>query len=185
MTPNRLTWIRKPNIPLVVIVGSCALAISCTAPAPNSRRSATPISQPEPPAQAGIAVAEHILTAHNAERTRRRLAPLTLNPLLTTAATAHAVDMADRGKMAHRGGDGSSPFDRIERVGYSCRAAGENVAYGYDNVDSVMAGWMRSPGHRRNILGGFTEIGVGRVIAPAGVSYWCVTFGTPSPSVFR
>ena len=59
------------------------------------------------------------------------------------------------------------------------QAAAENVAYGFDDVDSVMAGWMRSPGHRRNILGKFSEIGVGRAIARDGASYWCVTFGTP------
>ena len=87
--------------------------------------------------------------------------------------------MAGRRKMAHKGGDGSSPFDRMKRTGYDFRAAAENVAYGFDDVDSVMAGWMRSPGHRRNILGRFSEIGVGRAIARDGASYWCVTFGTP------
>ena len=55
--------------------------------------------------------------------------------------------------MAHKGGDGSSPFDRMKRQGIAFRAAAENVAYGFDDVESVMAGWMRSPGHRRNILG--------------------------------
>ena len=53
-------------------------------------------------------------------------------------------------------------------------------SYGFDDVPSVMDGWMRSPGHRRNILGKYEEIGVGRAIARDGASYWCVTFGTPS-----
>ena len=101
-------------------------------------------------------------------------------PDLEAAAMEHARDMADRHKMAHRGGDGSSPFDRMKRQGYRFRTAAENVAYGFEDVDSVMTGWMKSPGHRRNILGNFSEIGVGRAIARDGASYWCVTFGTPS-----
>ncbi len=109
---------------------------------------------------------------------------LALNPELSIAAEGHADDMARRGRMAHRGGDGSSPFDRIKRVGYSFQGAGENVAYGFDRVDLVMSAWMKSPGHRRNILGDYSEIGVGRAIAQAGASYWCVTFGTPSARQF-
>jgi uncharacterized protein YkwD len=107
------------------------------------------------------------------------LPPLFVDPVLEAAAIEHARDMADRRKMGHKGGDGSSPFDRMKRQGYEFQVAAENVAYGFDDVDSVMAGWMRSPGHRRNILGKFSEIGVGRAIASDGASYWCVTFGTP------
>jgi uncharacterized protein YkwD len=80
--------------------------------------------------------------------------------------------------MSHRGSDGSSPFDRISRQGYRYRAAAEYVAFGFDDIESVMDGWMKSPGHRRNILGSFSEIGVGRAVAKDGASYWCATFGT-------
>ncbi len=87
--------------------------------------------------------------------------------------------MAGRQKMGHKGSDGSSPFDRIAREGYAYRSAGENVASGFPDVDGVRAGWLRSPGHRRNILGDFAEIGVGRAADPLGRTYWSVTFGTP------
>lgn len=172
-----------------VVLAVCALAASCSEFRPAARPSVVPPPvrvRPSPesgrPAdsESDSEVAQAVLDAHNAERSRRRLPALGLDPELSIAAQGHADDMARRGKMAHRGGDGSSPFDRIRRVGYSFQGAGENVAYGFDRVDSVMAGWMRSPGHRRNILGGYSEIGVGRAIAQAGASYWCVTFGTPS-----
>ena len=160
---------------MVVLASSCSALRS-----PPS----VPVTRPETKTSPAIVpdaeVAEAVLDAHNSERTRRQLASVALNDALTAAAQNQAEDMARRGKMAHRGGDGSSPFDRIERVGYSFQAAGENVAYGFDQVDAVMAGWMRSPGHRRNILGHYREIGVGRAIAPAGASYWYVTFGTPA-----
>ena len=167
------------------VVGLCALIVSCSSPPPIRRNSSVPSAGSITAIPHDPDLIHSVLDAHNAERIRKRLPPLVLNPQLTQAAEEHAADMARRGKMTHRGGDGSSPFDRIEQVHYSFEAAAENVAYGFDRVEEVMAGWMRSPGHRRNILGPYTEIGVGRVIAPAGTSYWCVTFGNPASVDFR
>jgi len=174
--PNMNRPIRRLALAL-----SIALAVggaSCSSPPPAP----PPVSRaPAPaPAPGPSDVAGRVVEAHNAERARRRLAPLALNAELESAAMGHAGDMAGRRKMSHRGGDGSSPFDRIKRTGYSFRAAGENVAYGFDEVESVMAGWMRSPGHRRNILGDYAEMGVGRATGKDGAAYWCVTFGTAS-----
>ena len=152
---------------------SCAQPRSTPAPAPlPSLRREVPEAEPSD-------VVERVVAAHNARRAKAGLSPLALDPGLEAAAAEHARDMADRRKMSHKGGDGSSPFERMKQQGYRYQAAAENVAYGFDDVDAVMAGWLRSPGHRRNILGHFTEIGDGRAIDKDGVSYWCVTFGTP------
>lgn len=118
-----------------------------------------------------------VVAAHNIERSRRHLSPVQLNVLLSEAAQTQADDMSRRDKMSHRGADGSSPFERIARAGYQASAAAENVAFGFQRVDEVMAGWMRSPGHRRNILGPYREVGVGYAIGRTGTSFWCVTFG--------
>ncbi len=174
----------RRRLATTLALASCLGAAACHAPRPART---PPASSPSP--RRGVAdpigpsdpdVVGRVVEAHNAERARRGRSPLAANPLLEAAATAHAADMAGRRRMAHKGGDGSSPFDRIGRAGYRFRAAGENVAYGFDEVDGVMAGWMRSPGHRRNILGDYAEIGVGRATAKDGAAYWCVTFGTPS-----
>jgi uncharacterized protein YkwD len=165
----------------LAVIGLLA-AVTSSCAEPRSRNTPVPVPAPRRalPDPAGPSeVVEKVVEAHNAERARRKLPPLSVSPELEAAAMAHALDMADRRKMAHKGADGSSPFDRMKREGYAFRAAGENVAYGFDDVESVMGGWMRSPGHKRNILGQFTEIGVGRAIARDGASYWCVTFGTP------
>ncbi len=173
----------RPPFPRLAMVAALAAALS--APSCVSTRLKTrPV--PSPPARRASShpagpsdLVEPVVAAHNAERDRRGFPPLAVSPELVAAAEAHARDMADRRKMAHKGGDGSSPFDRMKRQGYAFRAAAENVASGFDDVGSVMAGWMRSPGHRRNILGPYHEIGVGRAIAGDGAAYWCVTFGTP------
>ena len=172
---DRSDFRRLAAVALLTLTG----VLGCT----TSRPSPLPASNPPAPKtiETDQDVVERVVEAHNIERAKRKLLPLTLDPKLEAAAKGQARDMAERRKMSHKGGDGSSPFDRIQRAGYRFRSAGENVAYGFDDVGEVMSGWMHSTGHRRNILGNYTEIGVGRAIAKDGASYWCVTFGTPEP----
>ena len=59
------------------------------------------------------------------------------------------------------------------------RAAAENVAWGQQTPAAVMTDWMKSSGHRTNILNcSYTEIGVG--VATSNGPYWTQDFGTPS-----
>ncbi|WP_030972655.1 MULTISPECIES: CAP domain-containing protein [unclassified Streptomyces] len=117
-----------------------------------------------------------VLTLVNNERSKAGCSPLTTNAKLTKAAQDHSKDMASHRNMSHTGSDGSSPGDRITRAGYSWSSYGENVAYGYSTPEKVMAAWMSSPGHKRNILDcSFKEIGIG--LAQPN-SYWTQDFGT-------
>lgn len=119
-----------------------------------------------------------VLELVNAERAKAGCSPVTVDAKLTKAAQNHSQDMADHTNMSHTGSDGSSMTDRLGRVGYAYRSAGENVAAGYGTADSVMDGWMNSPGHKANILNcGFKEIGIG--LAGPG-NYWTQNFGTPA-----
>ncbi|WTU55637.1 CAP domain-containing protein [Streptomyces sp. NBC_00056] len=120
--------------------------------------------------------AARVLTLVNNERSKAGCTPLTMNAKLTKAAQEHSKDMASHQNMSHTGSDGSSPDDRITRAGYSWSSYGENVAYGYATPEKVMAAWMSSPGHKRNILDcSFKEIGIG--LAQPN-SYWTQDFGT-------
>jgi len=55
----------------------------------------------------------------------------------------------------------------MQRVGYipaRCWRAGENIAWGTGDlgtVRSIFRGWIHSPGHLENILGPYSQIGVG------------------------
>jgi uncharacterized protein YkwD len=149
----------------------------CAAP---GSRGVTP-----PPASASdaadpAAISNALVAAHNRARAQAGLPPLDVSPVLTAVAQAHADDMAARRRMSHRGSDGSSPFRRMERAGYRFARAAENVAYGQRSVGEVMAAWTGSAGHRRNLLGRFTEIGAAAATDGSGTRAWCVTFGTPA-----
>jgi len=140
-----------------------------------------PAAAPVPDEAEPSPLLRSLLDAHNKERAAEELPPLTLDPKLTEAAQAHAADMAGRGEMSHEGGDGSTPAGRVKRAGYHYLRTAENVAAGQPDVASVVAAWMDSPGHRKNILGDFAQMGAAKVEDGEGRPYWSVSFGTPIP----
>ena len=79
-------------------------------------------------------------------------APLAFNSQLSTAAKAHAVDMAAYDYFSHTGRDGRTPGQRIAATGYTYAAYGETIAWGYADWTAAIAGWMGSPGHRAILL---------------------------------
>jgi len=106
--------------------------------------------------------------------------PLRVENSLRCAARVHSLDMSERGFFDHTNPDGESPFDRMERAGYSYSAAAENIAAGYGTASQVVEGWLGSVGHCRNILNAtYEEIGVGHVSGGQDGPYWTQTFGTP------
>jgi uncharacterized protein YkwD len=90
--------------------------------------------------------------------------PLTWNDQLETAAYSHSSDMAKNKFFAHLAPDGSKAGQRIERAGYLWKAYGENIGQGYKTEKEMVAGWLASPGHCKNIMNkNFKEMGVARV----------------------
>lgn len=71
---------------------------------------------------------------------------------LFLAADKHSKDMADNNFISHTGSDGSNFGQRIRAQGYSWRYAAENVAAGQPDLNSVVNGWLNSPGHCQNIM---------------------------------
>lgn len=146
-------------------------------PAPTRTPAAPkPTATTAPGAGTATPAVARVVALVNSERAKVGCSPVTLNAKLSQAAQAHSADMASHNTMSHTGSDGSDPGQRITRVGYLWSTYGENVAYGYSTPEQVMAGWMASAGHKRNILDcGFKEIGVG--VAQPG-NYWTQDFGT-------
>ena len=96
------------------------------------------------------------------------------NDQLASAADVHSKDMLQNNYFGHTGADGTSPGDRLRQAGYNWSAYGENIAKGYPDEQSVIAAWLQSEDHCKNLMDkDFTEMGVAR----AG-SYWTQEFGT-------
>jgi uncharacterized protein YkwD len=115
-----------------------------------------------------------LIARTNAVRQDAGCAPLKADERLRSVAQQHASDMSRHGYLEHEDGDGESSGERIRSAGYTT-VTGENLAHGYATAGEVMAVWMGSAGHRRNIEDcAFTHIGVG--YAPNG-HYWVQDFG--------
>lgn len=153
------------------------------APTPSVlARQAADFHHLEPPAKPKLdleTAKEKLIEAHNRLRKEEKLRTLSPSKKLQAAAEVHAKDMAQHSKMSHEGTDGSSTSDRIKAQKYDYRRIAENVAFGKYTIDQVMEGWMDSEAHRKNILGGFSQIGAAVVLDKDGVPYWCVAFGLP------
>ena len=101
-----------------------------------------------------------ILAAMNRERNARGLGALRHNDKLSRAAGDRIGDMFAKNYFAHVSPDGVEPFVWASKRGYRYRLIGENLAVGYRGT-AVVDGWMRSPGHRENILQpSFDEVGI-------------------------
>jgi uncharacterized protein YkwD len=113
----------------------------------------------------------------NRVRSQHGLHPLRLNRKLSRAARRHSRDMVRRRYFAHASLDGRSPFARMRATRYVPRGAswtlGENIGWGSGSLGepaALVRAWMRSPGHRANILSRrFRDIGIGIALgAPVG-----------------
>jgi uncharacterized protein YkwD len=125
-------------------------------------------------------LARQVVDLTNQHRVAAGCAPLIISPQLTAAAAAHSQDMATNNFFSHTGSDGSTPWDRIRRTGYSYRSAAENIAAGYRTAEDVVQGWYNSAGHRQNMLNcNLREIGVAYADGGSYGRYWTQVFATP------
>ncbi|GIF10473.1 CAP domain-containing protein [Actinoplanes teichomyceticus] len=118
-----------------------------------------------------------IVRLTNAQRTAHGCAALKVDSRLVTAARGHSAYMAQSGSFSHTGRGGSSFAAREKAAGYP-RPSAENIAWGYRTGKDVVDAWMKSPGHRANILSCKSRtVGVGAVYSDNGTPYYTQDFG--------
>jgi uncharacterized protein YkwD len=101
-----------------------------------------------------------IIEQTNAERARYGLPPLEVDLELVKSARAHTIWMTTYQTLQH-----------------ARQPVAENIAMGQRDQYEVLNTWMRSPGHRANILNGaFRRIGVAAYRVGEGTIFWCQQF---------
>ncbi|MCX7829844.1 MAG: CAP domain-containing protein [Acidobacteria bacterium] len=148
-----------------------------------------------------ILLAKKIHELVNKEREKRRMKKLDWNDELVKIALSHSEDMAKRNYFAHKTPEGKDPTERAKEKGFLCQkkygsyirsGIGENIFqnhifrsatyigdktyYDYRSFDeiaeSTVEGWMKSEGHRENILDlEYDSEGIGIVISDSGEIY--------------
>jgi uncharacterized protein YkwD len=119
--------------------------------------------------------------AVNKERMASGLPALKLALQMQSVAREHSLDMLRRDYFAHQSPEGKDLRHRLERHGINnwLRIA-ENIAYnsGYeDPVLIAVEGWMKSPGHRKNILNReLAESAIGVAVSADGRAFFTQVF---------
>lgn len=138
----------------------------------------------EPVSSVSIAEATEKL---NAMRAERGLPLLTHNATLQAVAEEQARLMADNRTVAHTAAPEQTLVTRLRRAGFG-GGAGENLAGGPPNLDTAIAGWLKSPAHHRTMVnpdyvqfGIAIERGASTAYNTYG-TYWALLMGVRSPA---
>jgi uncharacterized protein YkwD len=126
-------------------------------------------------AAVGEAMSLQLLERVNAERAVRGIAPLRWDSGLAKMANNWSATMAATGNFTHRP-KGSEAAFAVPKV-----CCWENIfsATGTMSTTQLHDGWMRSTGHRNNILSAeVTAMGAGVVCGAGGTSYATENFAT-------
>lgn len=133
------------------------------------------------PFAASEPLVKRVLDLMNDERDKAGLAPLKFSDKLCVTARWHAMDMAVGNYFEHRDRQGRTVGERLSSFGYQYRYCGQNIAAGQQSPEEVVKAWMKSPGHRENILRReFREVGIAFVQNPNSRygRYWVQDFGS-------
>ncbi|WP_240686792.1 CAP domain-containing protein [Amycolatopsis suaedae] len=149
-------------------------ATTTSAP-PTTSSSAKPPTSSTPPKHGSAGErGDRVLELVNIERGKAGCDPVRADDRLDTSAQKHSEDMSAKDYFSHTSQDGTTFDQRIKAAGYP-KPGAENIAKGTPDADQVMELWMKSDGHRRNILNcKLTALGVG--VATDGW-YWTQNFG--------
>jgi len=131
----------------------------------------------------------------NKERTGKKLRALQFDEKLSNIARSHSADMARRKFFSHINPDGKDPTARGELAGYRCkkdfgshfteglaenlyqgnlyssiRTRGTVQTYTWNTLEDLasqsVSGWMKSKGHRENILEkAYDKAGIGVAVS--------------------
>ncbi|MCD6118994.1 hypothetical protein J7K50_04045 [bacterium] len=152
---------------IVLVFGLLAVVAACRANTTNEPNDFD--SRPGTPPGLNLLLARNLLVAEiNETRRSAGLAEVSLDPIATSAAQAHADEMAEYGYLSHLDMSGLNPVERYSAAG-GWEPAYENAwrRKGDDSLDSesirdMHERWLKSPGHRENMMSeGHTHVGIG------------------------
>jgi uncharacterized protein YkwD len=184
-----VTKLRPYAIALVTLAAFAVLA-SAPARAANLDRLLAPASACPDQTRLGDPGAVQrraMLCMTNFARERSGLDGLVQVRSLARAAGRKSADILRCDEFSHEacGRDFTYWMSRFGYLGGGCFGAAENIAWGNGSlgtVRSIFRAWLRSPGHRENILGPYADIGIGlRVGTLEGhrrAHVWTQEFGT-------
>lgn len=107
--------------------------------------------------------------------------PVELNSQLNAAAETHARDMSRQGRAWPFGSDQSSPYDRIQRAGFSGQLVAELYAQTFETETEILAAWVRDGAWGPEILQPqANQMGFAWTQDSSGLIWWDIILGDSS-----
>lgn len=169
-----MRWILGSAIALSV--AGCERMVEVLPPLPEWQPPTSRTQAPQPASQStrSLEIEAAVREQINQVRQENGLNSLKQNDKLAQVARNYSRQMAQKNFFSHTGADGSTLAQRVKAGGLSYWIVGENLFKSTNipqPVPTAVDGWMKSPGHRENILRpAFTETGVG--VWQAGNTYY-------------
>ncbi len=145
MSKKKIFWI----LPLIFMVWSCSkdsnsILIEDDAIIPSNE----------------ITVSDEIFKLVNEHRQSISKSKLTRSTTADELAIEHVNYMISKNRISH---DGFNTRFQMLQQRENANSVGENVAASYPNAVSVMNAWLNSSGHKANIEGNYTHIGIAAI----------------------
>lgn len=165
-----------------ILIASMIALTACTPTTPQLTSDGTPATKVYKIGRKDTGKLQfRMLDSVNALRNARGVSPVVLNPQLNAAAATHSRDMSLQNRPWHFGSDGSSPIDRVQRVGYTGLLVGENISETYETELETLAAWIEKPDTQRTIISPDAEdMGFAWFQEPNGKIWWTLIMGNPS-----
>jgi uncharacterized protein YkwD len=130
------------------------------------------------PADQKATIQYRMLDSVNALRSAASLDAVSLNSRLNAASATHSRDMSLQNRPWHFGSDGSSPLDRVDRVGYGGIFLGETISETFETELETLSAWMTREDTRNVILDARADhIGFSWYQERSGKIWWTLITG--------
>jgi uncharacterized protein YkwD len=160
-TRRPIAWIA---IAIVAVAFTALIAVALLGPQSAFAATTTSSSSSVTDAQK----TQRVVTDTNEVRAEAGTTPLVRNSALDKVAADWAYQQWKNGAMSH-----NPDYSTQIPAGWS--HAGENVAAGY-TYDTVVPAWVKSASHYKNLVGDYTDVGIGYYEGPDGKRYWSQVF---------
>lgn len=121
-------------------------------------------------------IEQQVLNLTNQARAKEGLPPLVMDWEVQRVARIKSQDMINANYFSHQSPNYGSPFEMLKAYDIQYRSAGENIASGQPTPQAVVNAWLHSAGHRKNIMGNYTHLGVGYAKGGRMGHYWTQMF---------
>ncbi|MGY8923345.1 MAG: CAP domain-containing protein, partial [Flavobacteriales bacterium] len=116
------------------------------------------------------------------------------NDEMDVLATLHSKNMTTYAFFDHVDHENKAPSDRANDLSFSWSSIAENIGQvpWFENVSScgdtrsaeaisscVVEGWKNSPGHYTNMIGDYSELGVGVAFTKDSIAFFTQVFRNP------